>query len=135
VAALKRSPFFEGLSRRQLELVARLSDDLEVPAGTVLCKEGTRGHEFFVIIDGEAEVTRDGKRITTLSSGDFFGEISLLERVVRTATVSAATPLSFFVVSEQAFKSVLEADPAIERKVLRALAKRVLSMSGDPALQ
>ena len=133
VDALKRSPLFEGLSRKQLATVARLSDDLDVPAGTVLCEEGSRGREFFVIIEGEARVSRRGRRIATMTAGDFFGEIALLERVKRTATVTATTPLRFFVISDRAFHSVLDADPAIERRLLHALARRLLSMSGDPA--
>lgn len=134
MTSLKRSPLFEGLTRKQLTQLARLTDDLEVPAGTVLCREGKPGREFFVIIEGEAEVTRAGKRLATIGSGDFFGEIALLERVVRTATVTAKTPLRFFVVSDHAFNGVLETDPSIERKVLRALARRLVSMTGDPQL-
>jgi CRP/FNR family transcriptional regulator, cyclic AMP receptor protein len=134
MAALKRSPLFEGLSRRQLAQVARLSDDLEVPAGTVLCEEGSRGQEFFIIIDGEASVTRDGQALTTLRGGDFFGEIALLDRVKRSATITAATQLRFFVVSQQAFDSVLSTDPAIERKVLRTVVRRLVSLSGDPTV-
>lgn len=134
VDALKRSPLFEGLSRRELAHVARLTDDLEVPAGTVLCEEGSRGQEFFIILDGEATVTRGGKRLGTVSSGDFFGEIALLERVKRTATVTAATSLKFFVVSEHVFKSVLDTDPAVERKVLRTVVRRLASDSGDPTV-
>ncbi len=132
IAALKASPLFEGLSRKQLAQLARLTDDLDVPPGTVLCEEGKRGREFFVIIDGDATVLRGGKTLATIGGGDFFGEIALLERVVRTATVTAATPLRFFVVSDQAFKAVVDTDPNIERKVLRALVRRVVSMSGDP---
>ena len=135
VVALKQSPLFEGLSRKQLSHLARLSDDLDMPAGTVLCKEGSRGREFFVIIDGEAEVTRGGRHLATLGPGDFFGEIALLERVNRTATVTASTPLRFFVISDIAFKSVLDTDPTIEHKLLRALARRVLAASGDPTLE
>jgi CRP-like cAMP-binding protein len=134
VAALKRSPLFEGLSRKQLAQIARLSDDLDVPPGTVLCKQGSRGRGFFVIIDGEAKITRGAEHLATIRNGDFFGEIALLEPVKRTATVTAATPLSFFVVNENAFKSVLDTDPTIERKVLRALARRLASLSGDPTL-
>jgi CRP/FNR family cyclic AMP-dependent transcriptional regulator len=134
IAALKGSPLFEGLSRQQLAQLARLTDDLDVPAGTVLCEEGKRGREFFVITDGEATVTRDGKPLATIGGGDFFGEIALLERVMRTATVTAATPLSFFVVSDQAFKAVLATDPNIERKVLRTLVRRLVSLTGDPNL-
>jgi CRP/FNR family transcriptional regulator, cyclic AMP receptor protein len=134
VVRLKQSPLFEGLSRKQLAQLARLSDDLDLPAGAVLCKEGSRGREFFVIIDGEAEVTKGGRRVATLGPGDFFGEIALLERVNRTATVTAVSPLRFFVISDHAFNSVLDTDPAIERKLLQALARRVLSVSGDPTL-
>jgi CRP-like cAMP-binding protein len=132
IAGLKRSPLFEGLSRKQLTEIARLSDDLTVPAGTVLCEEGTRGQEFFVIIDGEAAVTRGGRRVAKVGPGDFFGEIALLERVRRTATVTALTPLSFFVISAQAFGAVVEADPTVERRLLQTLARRLLSDSGDP---
>jgi CRP-like cAMP-binding protein len=134
VEALRQSPLFEGLSRKQLTSVARLTDDLEVPAGTVLCQQGTRGQEFFVITEGEATVTRGRKAVATIGAGDFFGEIALLEHVVRTATVTAATPMRFFVVSDRAFRSVIETDPTVERKVLRALARRVVSNSGDPAV-
>jgi CRP/FNR family transcriptional regulator, cyclic AMP receptor protein len=134
IAALKASPLFEGLSRKQLAELARLTDDLDVPAGSVLCHEGKRGREFFVIIDGEATVTRGGKSLARIGSGDFFGEIALLERVVRTATVTAVTPLRFFVVSDQAFQAVLATDPSIERKVLRTLVRRLVPMSGDPDL-
>jgi CRP-like cAMP-binding protein len=132
LATLKRSALFEGLSRKQLVHIARLSEDLDVAAGTVLCKEGSRAREFFVVVDGEAEVTKGGRRVATVGAGDFFGEIALLERVNRTATVTAVTPLRFFVISDRAFDAVLDTDPTIERKVLRALARRVLATSGDP---
>lgn len=132
VVRLQQSPLFEGLSRKQLARLAQLSDDLDLPAGAVLCKEGSRGQEFFVIVDGEAEVTKRGRRIATLGPGDFFGEIALLERVNRTATVTAVTPLRFFVISNRAFDAVLDTDPTIERKLLRTLARRALSTSGDP---
>ncbi len=134
IAALKASPLFEGLSRRQLAELARLTDDLEVEPGTVLCEEGARGHEFFVITDGEATVTRAGEQLAKLGSGDFFGEMAVLEPVRRTATVTAATPLRFFIVSDRAFGSVLATDPKIESKVLRTLARRLLSETGDPPL-
>ncbi len=135
VDALRNSPLFDGLSRRQLMHIARVSDDLEVPAGTVLCEEGARGQEFFVIIAGDATVSRGGRPIATIGAGDFFGEIALLERVRRTATVTAATPMSFFVISAEAFDSVVETDPTIERRLLHALARRLLSTTGDPTAE
>jgi CRP/FNR family cyclic AMP-dependent transcriptional regulator len=134
VARLKALPLFEDLSRRQLIEVARLTDDLDVPAGTVLCNEGSRGDEFFVIIDGEAAVTRDGEHLATLRGGDFFGEIAVIEPVRRTATVTAVTPLRFFLVSERAFQSLLDTNPEIERKVLRTLARRLVALSGEATL-
>jgi CRP/FNR family transcriptional regulator, cyclic AMP receptor protein len=132
VILLKQSPLFEALSRKQLARLARLSDDLDMPAGAVLCREGSSGQEFFVIIDGNADVTKRGRRVATLGPGDFFGEIALLERVTRTATVTAVTPLRVFVISDRAFGSVLDTDPTIECKLLRTLARRALSPSGDP---
>jgi CRP/FNR family cyclic AMP-dependent transcriptional regulator len=132
--ALKRAPLFEGLSRAELVLLSRVSEDLEVPAGKVLCREGEIGHEFFVIIDGEIDVTRDGEHLATRSSGDFFGEIALLEEMPRTATVTAKTPLRFFVLTRQAFVRLIDANPRVERKVLRTLARRVADLARDPTV-
>ena len=125
VEALSRAPLFEGLAKKHLRQLASASDDLEVGAGTVLCREGHMGSEFFVIVDGDAEVTKDGKRLATLGAGDFFGEIALVERTPRTATVTAKTPLRFFVLTSHGFWSLLDASPGVERKVLRTLARRV----------
>jgi CRP-like cAMP-binding protein len=126
VEALSRCPLFEGLTKKDLAELARHSEDVEMPAGTVLCKEGTRGQEFFVIVDGEADVDRGGKVVQTLGPGDFFGEIALIDDVPRTAGVTAKSPLRFFVLTRGDFTRLLDASPAVERKVLRALARRVL---------
>jgi CRP/FNR family cyclic AMP-dependent transcriptional regulator len=134
VEALKRAPLFEGLSRKELVQLARVSEDVEVPPGKVLCKEGQLGREFFVIVDGEVEVTRDGKRVATRTGGEFFGEIALLEDIPRTATVTAKTPLRFFVLTRKDFRHLVNENRNVERKVLRALARRVVELSGDPTL-
>jgi CRP/FNR family cyclic AMP-dependent transcriptional regulator len=134
VESLKRAPLFEGLSRKELVQLARMSDDLEVPAGRVLCKEGDRGREFFVLVEGKVDVARKGRRVATLGAGDFLGEISLLEQTPRTATVTAKTPLRFFVLTPRDFRLVVDENPSVERKVLRALARRVLELSRDPTL-
>jgi CRP-like cAMP-binding protein len=134
VSRLKALPLFDDLSRRELVEVARLTDDLEVPDGAVLCQEDSRGDEVFVIIEGEAAVTRGDEQLATLRSGDFFGEIAVVEPMRRTATVTAVTPLRFFVVSERAFRSLLDTNPAIERKVLRTLARRLAALSDKSAL-
>jgi CRP/FNR family transcriptional regulator, cyclic AMP receptor protein len=134
VAALKRAPLFEGLSKKELTLLARVSEDMELEKGTVLCKEGELGHEFFVIVEGETEVTRKGRKVANRKGGDFVGEIALLEEVPRTATVKAKTPLRVFVLTSRDFHHLLEESPQVERKVLRALAKRVAALAADPAV-
>ena len=132
--ALGRAPLFQGLSKDELRDLARETEDLDVAAGTVLCREGETASEFFVIVDGEVEVTRAGRRIRTLAGGDFFGEIALIEELPRTATVAATTPLRFFVLTRQSFRNLLSRQPEVENKVLRALARRVVATSDDPTL-
>jgi CRP-like cAMP-binding protein len=131
--ALRRAPLFEDLSRKELVQLARVSEDLEVPAGKVLCREGEVGQEFFVIVDGEVEVTRNGKRVA-MRGGDFFGEIALLEETPRMATVTAKTPLRLFVLTRRDFRHLVDENRSVERKVMRALARRVVDLSGDPTL-
>ena len=126
VSALGRAPLFEGLSKKDLKELARLTEDLEVPAGSVLCKEGSLGYEFFVIVDGEVDVSQNGKRIGTRGPGDFIGEIALIENVRRTATVTAKTPLRFFVLTRQSFWGLIDHHPQVERKILTTLARRLL---------
>lgn len=125
VEALGRTPLFEGLSKKELATLAAATDDLKVEAGTILCREGRTGHEFFVIVDGDADVTKGGKRLATRSGGDFVGEIALLTTKKRTATVTATTPLRCFVLTQSAFQRVLEENPSVQIKVLKALAERI----------
>jgi len=132
VDSLKKAPLFADLSKDELEQLAKITEDLEVDAGKVLCREGEPAGEFFVIIEGEAEATKDGAPLRTMGKGDFFGEIALLEDIPRTATVTAKTPLRFFVLTRQSFWGMVDRMPAVERKVLRALARRVVDSWGDP---
>ena len=134
VEALKGVPLFEGLSRRELIQLERICEDLEVEPGKVLCKEGQVGHEFFVIVDGNVRVTRKGRRVATLTRGDFLGEIALVTEMPRTATVTADTPVRLFVLTRREFHALLDKNPKVERKVLRALARRLAETSSDPTL-
>jgi CRP/FNR family transcriptional regulator, cyclic AMP receptor protein len=134
VEALKRAPLFEGLSKKELTQLARVSEDMEIPEGKTLTKEGELGHEFFVIVEGETEIKRKGRNLGTRGAGDFIGEIALLEQVRRTATVKAKTPLRVFVLTSKDFHHLLEESPNVERKVLRALAKRVADLADDPTV-
>jgi CRP/FNR family transcriptional regulator, cyclic AMP receptor protein len=132
VDALRRATLFSALSKKELGELARVTEDMEVPAGKVLCREGETGREFFVILEGDAEVTKAGNRIATLSEGDFFGEIALVEHRPRTATVTASNDLRFFVLTSQAFWGLLDHRPEIQREVLRLLAARLAGESDDP---
>jgi CRP/FNR family cyclic AMP-dependent transcriptional regulator len=134
VQALKRVPLFEGLSKKELTELARVTEDLEVPAGQVLCKEGDTGQEFFVIVDGNTEITSKGKPVAARGGGDFVGEIALLEDTKRTATVTAQTPLRVFVLTRQDFRHLVRNNPSVEQKVMRALARRVVELSADPTV-
>src|ERR1044072_227354 len=127
VDALKQCPLFAELSRDELQELAKTTEDLEVGEGKVLCREGEPAQEFFVIIEGEAEATKGGKSLRTMGPGDFFGEIGLIEDIPRTATVTAASELRFFVLTRQSFWGMLDRMPGVERKILRALAKRLLA--------
>jgi len=125
-AALGRAPLFQGLSRGELVQLAMATEDLEVDAGRVLAREGDIGQEFFVIVDGEVSVTKDGNEVRRLGPGDFFGEIALIwDSPRRTATVTAQTPLRFFVLTRQAFRGLVDHHPDIEAKVLEAVEQRV----------
>jgi len=133
VDALRRAPLFEGLSKKELAELARVTEDLQVPAGTVLCKEDTLGREFFVLVEGTVEVTRGGKPVATRQAGDFVGEIALLTSVRRTATVTAATPVRCLILMRGDFRRVLDENRSIERKVTEALAERLAEYAADSA--
>jgi CRP/FNR family transcriptional regulator, cyclic AMP receptor protein len=132
--ALKGVPLFEDLSRKELVQLERICEDLEVEPGRILCKEGQTGQEFFVIVDGTVQVTRRGRRVATLGGGDFVGEIALVTELPRTATVTAETPVRLFVLTRREFHAVLDNNAKVERKVLRALARRLAETSSDPTL-
>ena len=130
--ALRRAPLFQNLSRSDLVELAKRTEDLEVEEGKVLAREGDLGSEFFVVVDGEVAVTKDGRELRRLSAGDFFGEIALIwDSPRRTATVTAATPLRFFVLTRQAFRSLIDRHPDIESRVLEALEERVGATEGS----
>lgn len=126
VDALAKAPLFAALSRQELGELAKATEDLEVGEGKTLTREGDLGREFFVIVDGDVSVTQDGNEIRRLGPGDFFGEIALIyDTARRTATVTAASPLRFFVLTRQSFRSLLEHQPEIEEKVMAALEERL----------
>ena len=122
---LSSVPLFEGCGSKDLREIGKLADEVAVPAGKVLAKEGAGAHEFFVILDGSIEITRGGKRVRTLGPGDFFGELAMLGKVPRTATATAAEPSRLMVLGHREFLTLLANHPGIQRQVLRNVAARV----------
>lgn len=118
-------PLFEHCSKKELGLIAGAADELDLPAGRTLITEGERGREFMVIVSGEVEVRKNGRKISTLGPGSFIGEMALLSKAPRSATVTTTTPVDLFVLTDRAFLGLLDKTPAIWLKVARALAERV----------
>ncbi len=125
IELLKGVPLFAGCSKKELGEIAQLADEIDVDAGKTLTREGDAGREFFVLVDGEAEVRRKGRKVGTMGAGDFFGEIALISSRTRTATVTSTAPGTLLVVTDRAFRRLLEQMPSIQLKVLTALADRL----------
>jgi CRP/FNR family transcriptional regulator, cyclic AMP receptor protein len=125
VELIKRVPLFSGLSKRELDEVAGIADELSVAEGSKLTHEGAAGHEFFVLAEGAADVRRKGRKVNTLGSGDFLGEIALVTGTPRTATVTTTAPSRMLVITARDFKALLRRTPSIQLKILEALASRL----------
>jgi len=125
VELLKTVPLFARCSKKELEAIAGEADELDMPAGRDLAVEGASGREFVVIVSGEADVRRKGRRINTLRDGDFLGEIALLTGAPRTATVTSTSSCHLLILTDRAFRRVADAMPSVNEKVLQALAERL----------
>ena len=125
VELLKKVPLFADCSKAELRELARSADELDLREGTVLTREGRPGREFFVLIDGTVEVTKDGKKVAELKGGDWLGEISLLTEKPRTATVTASSPVDVLVITDRRFRNVVESMPSIALKVLSRVSDRL----------
>lgn len=132
LAVLAKVPLLSGLSQKDLTEVGQLCDEVDVPAGYVLMREGTPGSEFFVILDGSVEITSGGAVLRVLGPDDFLGEIALVDHGHRTATATATTPARLLVMGTREFKSLLSAHPAIQDEVMLALAKRIRTSGVAP---
>ena len=124
VEMIKKVPLFSRCSRKQLEEIAAIADEIDLEEGRELIRQGEPGREFFVLISGTVEATRDGRHLQSLTDGDFFGEIALVSDEPRTATVIATTPLRSLVITDRAFRTLLERSPDIEASVREAVLER-----------
>jgi CRP/FNR family transcriptional regulator, cyclic AMP receptor protein len=122
---LQQVPLFAACSRKDLQLVARRAEDIRVPAGKTLVSEGETGHEFFVILAGQARVSRHGRKIATLGPGGAFGELALLEKAPRNATITADTDMELVVLGQREFAGIVDEVPGFARKLLAGMAKRL----------
>ena len=126
--AVRAMPLFAGCSEHELRAVVRMGTTITVDAGHVLARQGRRGFEFFVVVDGEATCDIDGVDVATFSAGDFFGEIGLAEHRPRTATVVAATEMKILVIDCREFGALIALAPTAASRIQAAMAER----SGQP---
>jgi CRP/FNR family transcriptional regulator, cyclic AMP receptor protein len=122
---LQKVPLFSACTKKELQAVSRASDEVTVPAGKNLCEQGSVGREAFVIVEGDAEVRRNGRKIATLGAGDCVGELALLDHGPRTATVTAVDDLTVLVLGTREFAGIIDEVPSISHKLMKALAARI----------
>lgn len=116
---------FSSLNKKELGLISKASDVVGVKAGTEIVSEGTTGHEFYLILDGSASVKRNGRKVASLAPGSYFGEMALLDRGPRSATVVADTDTELLVIGQREFLGVLDQVPALSHKLLVSMAARL----------
>ena len=122
---IKSVPLFSRCTKKELAAIASEAYEYRPPEGTKLTRQGQRGREFIVIVEGSAEVTKNGRRVARLGPGDFLGEIALLCGAPRNATVTTTSPTRLLVLVDRAFTSVLDEIPSIRASLLRALSERL----------
>ena len=125
IELIRKVPLFSRLSKTGLREVASIADEMDFPEGKDLTREGERGREFFVILEGLVHVNKKGKRVRQLGKGDFLGEIALVTKQPRTATVTTASPVRALVITDRDFARLLRDSPQIGQGVLEALAERL----------
>lgn len=130
---LGRVPLFAGLGRRELTRLGMLVDEIDVPAGRVLMRQGDRGEEMFVVMSGSARIERDGRDMGDRGPGDIVGEIALVDGGPRTATVTASEPSRLLVVGRRDFHALMDEFPEVRLQVLETLARRVRNLDPEAA--
>ena len=123
--SLSHIQLFSSMSKRDLQKIAKASDEIDVPTGKMLVEQDTRGREAFVVIEGTATVKRNGRKVATFGPGDHFGELALLDGGPRTATIVADTPMRVLVIGQREFAGVLDEVPGLAHKVLASLAQTI----------
>jgi CRP-like cAMP-binding protein len=122
---IRQVPLFAKVGRHDVKEIAKIADEIDLREGTEMTREGAPGREFFVLLEGPAEVERDGKKINALAPGDFFGEIALISEEPRTATVRASSPVRALVITARSFRRLLDDSPEIKTRIMEAMADRL----------
>ena len=130
---LHQVPLFERLGNAELRLLGQMADEVDVPAGRVLMREGDLGSQMFVIAEGRVAVERDGKAISELGNGDWFGEMALLSEGPRSATATATEASHLFVIAHREFHSLMDSMPTVRGAVLACVADRLRSLEAGAA--
>jgi len=125
VELLQGVSLFSACSGRELTRIASLADEIAVPEGRVLIRQGRPGREFFVIVEGKAKVSARGKKATIIGPGAGFGEMSLLDQGPRSATVTAQSDMYLLVLDSRSFFSLIEEVPSVAQKIFRVMAARL----------
>ena len=118
-------PLFSKCSRRDLAKIARLTDEIDISEGRTMVVEGDTGHEAFVIVEGSAAVSQGGTEVATIGPGAVFGEMALIDRAPRNATVTATSPMRVLVIGKREFTGLLDEAPDFRTSIMSALADRV----------
>ncbi len=125
LAHLAEVPMFSACTKKELTEVGKHADEVSFEPGATLVKEGAPGQEFFILLSGKASVTRKGREVAVLGPGDWFGELALLDKSPRNATVTASAPVSVLVLSQRSFKGLLSEIPTIGARLLTGMARRL----------
>jgi len=128
---LRRVPLFSQCRGEPLDLILRLADEVDVPDGYTLMRQGNIAQEFFLIVEGRVRIERDGRTINTLGPGDYLGEIALLSEGRRTATAIAEGPTKLLVITHRGFNSLIDGSPSIRLAILQSVAERLRGLEPD----
>lgn len=131
---LSKVPLLSGLTSADIAKVGRICDEVDLPAGKVVIRQGAFAAEFYVIVDGTVSIERDGRALGTMGPGEFFGELAMLANIPRTATGTCVTDCRFLVLDARSFNQLLTDYPKIQHKVLHALAQRVALLEREHAV-
>lgn len=130
---LRGVPLFRGLGARQIERLGQLTDEVELPEGRVLMRQGDPGSEMLIIVEGSARAERDGRLLAECSVGQVFGEMALLSEGPRVATVTLTAPSRVLVISHRDFHSMMDEFPEVRLRLLETLADRLRELDPTPA--